>query len=365
MEPFQDKQAQRQWYRLKKNKGVSDSEKRGEMELLIHWKFNPSLPRKSSASRGRGSTVLNFITGKEASDEEASESEDDDDKYPQQQKSQEEIDKEKEEREENERKLKEEIGDIEIKSGDYQVQIHVIEARDLKAEDDNGLSDPVVYVEAFGQKFNTKVMHKTLSAVYDERFIINIRDLDKEVFDAGQIKCTVMDADVIGRNDMIGGFVVDASRVYCSKGHEMYRKWVGLFDDTDLDDNGVQGYLKLSIAIIGPDDKMKVHDEESDKKEEAERETKEGVSDVMIPPSIERETLFLVTTVYRAEYVGERASRENENEERSDKYYCYASSLRSSSFAQRAIVALIANSLRQQQVFARDGRKGVGPKQRY
>ena len=51
-------------------------------------------------------------------------------------------------------------------------------------------------------------------------------------------------------------------------------------------------------------------------------------------------------------YVGERAkraSRENENEERSDEYYCYASSLRSSLFAQRAVIVFVANSNHQQQ----------------
>ena len=51
------------------------------------------------------------------------------------------------------------------------------------------------------------------------------------------------------------------------------------------------------------------------------------------------------------EYVGERekrASRENENEERIDGY-CNASSLRSSSLAQRAVIVLTSNSLHQQQ----------------
>jgi len=299
---IQDKKHQRQWYRLKNSKGSADSTKRGELELLIHWKYNKDIPRNSSV--GRKASIMEMFSGRNSiDDEEASEDEDEDEDEKEKPKTEEEIEKERLEKEENENKLKEELGDIEIKSGDYQVQVHIIEVRDLKAEDDNGLSDPVVYVEAFGQKFNTKVIHKCLSAVYDERFIINIRDLDKEVFDAGQIKCTVMDADFGSRNDMIGAFVVDASRIYCSKGHEMYRKWVGLFDDTDLNDNGVQGYLKLSITIIGPGDKMKVHDEESDKKEEAEREAREGVTDVMMPPSIERETLYLVTTVYRAEYL--------------------------------------------------------------
>lgn len=30
------------------------------------------------------------------------------------------------------------LEDIDIKSGDYQVQVHIIEARDLKAENEDG-----------------------------------------------------------------------------------------------------------------------------------------------------------------------------------------------------------------------------------
>ena len=37
----------------------------------------------------------------------------------------------------------------------YQVVVHIIEARELKAENLDGTSDPVVYVECFGQKQNT------------------------------------------------------------------------------------------------------------------------------------------------------------------------------------------------------------------
>lgn len=36
-----------------------------------------------------------------------------------------------------------------------QVQVHIIEARELKAENLDGTSDPVVYVECFDQKQNT------------------------------------------------------------------------------------------------------------------------------------------------------------------------------------------------------------------
>jgi hypothetical protein len=43
-----------------------------------------------------------------------------------------------------------------------------------------GLSDPVVYVECFGQKQCTSVKEKCLSAVWDELLIFNMRNLDKE-----------------------------------------------------------------------------------------------------------------------------------------------------------------------------------------
>ena len=39
-----------------------------------------------------------------------------------------------------------------------QIQVHIIEARELKAENLDGTSDPVVYVECFGQKQNTIVV---------------------------------------------------------------------------------------------------------------------------------------------------------------------------------------------------------------
>jgi hypothetical protein len=51
-----------------------------------------------------------------------------------------------------------ELEEIAIKSGDYQVQVHIIEARDLNAENMDGTSDPVVIVECFGQKRNTVVV---------------------------------------------------------------------------------------------------------------------------------------------------------------------------------------------------------------
>ncbi len=38
----------------------------------------------------------------------------------------------------------------------------------------------------------------------------------------------------------------------------MLTQWVALVDDLDEKDEGIQGYLRLSVAVVGPGDKLKV-----------------------------------------------------------------------------------------------------------
>jgi hypothetical protein len=47
-----------------------------------------------------------------------------------------------------------------VREGDYQVQVHVIEARDLAAVDLGGTSDPSIYVYIMGQKKRTRIISK-------------------------------------------------------------------------------------------------------------------------------------------------------------------------------------------------------------
>ncbi len=201
------------------------------------------------------------------------------------------------------------MSEIEIKDGDYQVQVHIIEARDLKGENADGTSDPIVFVECFGQKRNTIVIQQTTSCVFDELFIFNMKNLDKDAFEEGMIRISCYDSTIMsmigGKNKMIGSFAIDAPMVYgMNKDHEMYRQWVPLIDDEDPEDVGVQGYLKISIAIIGPGEKVKVHDEDAERAAEMAREAAAG-SDVgsliMNVPTVQKEWKYLVVKVYKAE----------------------------------------------------------------
>ena len=206
----------------------------------------------------------------------------------------------KKEKEDADAALKKELGDIEIKSGDYQIQVHIIECRELAGLDGDGLSDPVTVVECFGEKQSTQVLPKSLNCVFDEVFIFNLRNLDKDKFQEGVISIKVNNANFLARTQLIGAYVFDASSVYFQKDHEQYRKWVALMNDEDPALNGVQGYLKCSISIVGPGEKLKIHSEEDEKKDSKG----DDVSAMcLMPPSIKKEWKWLVTTIYRAEYL--------------------------------------------------------------
>jgi hypothetical protein len=76
--------------------------------------------------------------------------------------------------------------------------------------------------------------------------------------------------------------------------------------DENPEETGVQGYLKLSVQIVGPGDRLKVHDEMEDMKKEQAAMAKSGGdigSMVIMPPAIKKEWKYLVTNVWRAEYL--------------------------------------------------------------
>ena len=102
---------------------------------------------------------------------------------------------------------------IEIKDGDWQLQVHLIEARDLKGENYDGTSDPIVYVEAFGQKQHSHIVFGQTNCVFDEVLIFNMKGLTKEEFNNSIVRVAVMDYNTM-KNTMIGAYSFDAASVY-------------------------------------------------------------------------------------------------------------------------------------------------------
>ena len=132
------------------------------------------------------------------------------------------TDKEIEEEKKQEEEKQKELADIEIKDGDYTIRVHIIEARDLKAENLDGTSDPYVTVEAFGQKRTTQVIKGVTTCVFDEVFIFSIKDLDKEKFEEGKESSTIHSLLIVtDLSTFIGTFScrcnsIDLQRLFCA-----------------------------------------------------------------------------------------------------------------------------------------------------
>ena len=105
----------------------------------------------------------------------------------------------------------EEMADI--KEGDYQIKVHVIEVRDLKGLNLNGTSDPIVKVDLMGQQRYTRVKFG-VAAVFDETFIFQFKELTIEDVEGAECRFTVCDHERLRRNQTIGSFQVDISSVY-------------------------------------------------------------------------------------------------------------------------------------------------------
>jgi hypothetical protein len=83
----------------------------------------------------------------------------------------------------------------ELKAGDYQILVNIIEVKDVVPLDLNGLADPLVSVEVLKDKRFTKVKAGALNATFNELFTFNFDSLGREDLEAASIKITVFDAD--------------------------------------------------------------------------------------------------------------------------------------------------------------------------
>lgn len=126
-------------------------------------------------------------------------------------------------------------------------------------------------VSAFGVKRRTSTKYKVSNPLWDELLFLNGKDLDREALDRTVITIGVYDMDTLSR-DLVGVYTIDAMHVYYEPNHEVRRTWVALSAPHSarkalipfMEDGvgGVQGYLRLSITLLGPGDKPVLHEDE-------------------------------------------------------------------------------------------------------
>ncbi|KAG7392135.1 hypothetical protein PHYBOEH_006471 [Phytophthora boehmeriae] len=75
-----------------------------------------------------------------------------------------------------------------LKQGDYQVQVHIIEARDLKGENLSGTSDPYCAVDIMGASKRTSTKYDTLGCVFDEVLFFQFSNIGRHELREASIK---------------------------------------------------------------------------------------------------------------------------------------------------------------------------------
>ncbi|XP_074712136.1 multiple C2 and transmembrane domain-containing protein 1 isoform X2 [Strix uralensis] len=113
------------------------------------------------------------------------------------------------------------------------VSVTLIEGRELKAMDANGLSDPYVKFRLGHQKYKSKIVPKTLNPQWREQFDFHLYEER-----GGIIDITVWDKDVGKKDDFIGRCQVDLSTLSREQTHKL---------EMPLEEG--EGYLVLLVAL--------------------------------------------------------------------------------------------------------------------
>eukprot|EP00741_Cyanophora_paradoxa_P024855 tig00000310_g23996.t1 len=162
-----------------------------------------------------------------------------------------------------EAKRKREQQEKTFKPGDYTILVHILEVKELKGRDNGGTADPQVVVEVFEVKKKTSYKRRTLSCIFDEMLTYEFKLEDASELEMGKVTVTVNDWNRILRDTPIGMYEFDIAYVYDQPDHELYKAWVPLTDPLDAYE-GVQGYLNLSITVLGPGDEQKTDHRDKD-----------------------------------------------------------------------------------------------------
>ena len=303
---------------LNPNTALKDID-RGTIELEIKWCHDKEIAKKLDAKNnsrvnkvaaGVGRLFKGVAKATGLAEEELSSDDGEGDEVP----DDEEDEAAKKAQEEAAEKAQKEVSDIEFVEGDYQIHIHLIEARDLNSENADGTSDPIVFVTAMGQKRHTHVVRGVISCVFDETFIFDFKNKTKDELEEAIIQIEVKNDNLLqkvtgavtgGGQRLIGSTVHDLAGIYCAnKNHELHRQWACLMNTEDKKKNGVQGFLKFSVQIIGPGEKVAQHNEEEDRAADQKREIEAGGdigSLALSVPSLSKSWQYIVVSVLKCE----------------------------------------------------------------
>ena len=126
-----------------------------------------------------------------------------------------------------------------MKGGDYLIQVHIMEAKDLVPpsglgqallSNKEGTADPLVEVKMLGKSKTTKYVSKSIQPIFNETLHFQFRGLTSSQLSTAEISFNVIDHNSWKRDTKIGSFEIDIANIHHRPDHEAYRKWAPLRD---------------------------------------------------------------------------------------------------------------------------------------
>ncbi|KAF6145125.1 hypothetical protein GIB67_013476 [Kingdonia uniflora] len=121
--------------------------------------------------------------------------------------------------------------------------VRVVEARNLRAMDFNGSSDPYVRLQLGRCKFKTRVVKKNLNPLWSEEFSFRLQDLEEE------LSVCVLDEDKYSNDDFLGQLQVPVCKVFEAEEKSLGVSWYALEPKSKRSKNKDCGEILLKIWV--------------------------------------------------------------------------------------------------------------------
>jgi Ca2+-dependent lipid-binding protein len=112
---------------------------------------------------------------------------------------------------------------------EMKLSVRVIEARNLRAMDSNGFSDPYVRLQLGKQRFKTRVIKMNLNPTWDQEFSFLVGD-SKDV-----LKLDVYDEDILSMDDFLGQVRVPLEDLLAAENFSLGTRWYQLLPKGKID----------------------------------------------------------------------------------------------------------------------------------
>jgi len=182
-----------------------------------------------------------------------------------------------------------------IEKGLYRVYVQISEGRDLVGKKENLMAEPVFQVSACGQKELTRNKKKKCRSLFvNQLFIFDFEQKELFDMDLAKIQISYLDGGSLF-STLLGAYEFDMSIIYHQDKHEISNVWVALLDASgeSLD---IKGFVKLSIAVVGENDELPVHNDDDD-----EEEDNMDMTQCLMPPNMETKKQSLTVVCLKGE----------------------------------------------------------------